>query len=142
TDVLKLSEHEAYHRIAAARTARRFPALLRMLAEGSLNLTSVRLLSPHLNEGNQEELLAAASGKSRRALEELLARRFPQPEVASSIRRLPGPRPSPDPSAVLATTVATAADPRAAGATIARQADEDGGGTPRSMVQTARVPST
>jgi len=98
TEVLRLSEHEAFHRITAARTARRFPVLLRMLTEGSLNLTTVRLLAPHLDEDNQEELRSAASGKSRRELEELLARRFPQPDVASSIRKLPGPRPTPAPS--------------------------------------------
>ena len=57
TEVLGLSEHAAYHRIVAARTARRFPVLLRMLAQGSLNLTSVRLLASHLTNGNLEELL-------------------------------------------------------------------------------------
>jgi len=54
TEVLKVSEHETYQRIAAARTSRRCPVLLRMLAEGSLNLTSVRLPAPRLNEDNQE----------------------------------------------------------------------------------------
>src|SRR3954465_7385116 len=77
--VLRLSEHEAYHRIRAARTARRFPVILGMLDEGSLNLTTVRLLSPHLTDANKEELLAAAAGKGRRDMEALLARRFPQP---------------------------------------------------------------
>jgi hypothetical protein len=113
-----------------------------MLAEGSLNLTSVRLLAPHLNEDNHAELLAAASGRSRRELEELLARRFPQPEVASSIRKLPCPRPSLDPSAMLATTRDPAAGPPAAAATPAAPADEDGGGTTRSPVPPAPVPSS
>src|SRR5439155_12866020 len=36
-----------------------------------------------------------ASGKSRREVEELLAQRFPQPDVASSVRKLPTPRPVP-----------------------------------------------
>ncbi|HSB61395.1 MAG TPA: hypothetical protein VLI67_06730, partial [Vicinamibacteria bacterium] len=51
-------------------------------------------------------------GKSKRELEELLARRFPQPEVASSIRRLPGPRPEPP-------AAPAAADATVAGATLA-----------------------
>src|SRR6185436_19522638 len=42
TDVLRLSEHEAYNRIEAARAARRFPVLLGLLGEGRLSLTTVR----------------------------------------------------------------------------------------------------
>ena len=77
TEVLRLSEAEAYNRIEAARAARRFPIVLDRLAEGSLNLTTVRLLASHLTDENHLELLAAASGKSRREVEELLARYSP-----------------------------------------------------------------
>jgi hypothetical protein len=91
TEVLRLSEHAAYHRILAARSARRFPVVLRMLAHGRLNLTAVRLLAAHLTEDNHDELFAAASGKSKRELQELLARHFPQPDVAATIRKLPSP---------------------------------------------------
>jgi hypothetical protein len=59
-EVLHLSEHEAYNRIEAARASRRFPVALERLAEGSLNLTTVRLLAPRLTEQNHRELLAAA----------------------------------------------------------------------------------
>jgi hypothetical protein len=93
TEVLHLSEAEAYNRIEAARAARRFPVILDRLAEGSLNLTTVRLLASHLTSENHLELLAAAAGKSRREVEELRARCFPQPDVASSVRKLPAPRP-------------------------------------------------
>jgi hypothetical protein len=41
TEVLRLSEHEAYHRILAARTARKYPRILAMLGDGILNLTTV-----------------------------------------------------------------------------------------------------
>lgn len=99
TEVLRLSEHAAYHRILAARMARRFPVVLRMRAQGSLNLTSARLLAAHLTQDNHDELLAAASGKSKRQVQELLARRFPQPEIASSIRKLPAPGPAAEPPA-------------------------------------------
>jgi hypothetical protein len=108
-EVLRLSEHAAYHRIVAARTARRFPVVLRMLAQASLNLTSVRLLAPHLSAGNHEELFAAASGKSKRELQELLARRFPQPDVAVSIRKLPAPRATPEPPRAFTLTGAAVA---------------------------------
>jgi hypothetical protein len=109
THVLRLSEHAAYHRIVAARTARRFPVVLRMLADGRLNLTSVRLLAAHLTRENHAELFAEASGKSKRELQELLARRFPQPEVMSSIRKLATARPGPEPPA-LALGLAVDAD--------------------------------
>jgi hypothetical protein len=36
-DVRRLSEPEAYHRILAARTARKHPRILAMLREGRLN---------------------------------------------------------------------------------------------------------
>src|SRR5687767_13905078 len=48
TAQLKFSEHEAYHRIEAARAAREFPVILERLREGALTLTAVTLLRPHL----------------------------------------------------------------------------------------------
>jgi hypothetical protein len=102
--VLQLSEAEAYNRIEAARAARKFPVILERLAEGSVNLTTVRLLASHLTEDNHLELLAVASGKSRRAVEELLAQRFRQPDVTSSIRKLPTTRPTPAPPIAAAST--------------------------------------
>src|SRR5207247_4843804 len=55
-DVLHLSEPAAYNRIEAARAARRFPAILRMLGEGSLSLATVRLLASILTAENHQEL--------------------------------------------------------------------------------------
>jgi hypothetical protein len=89
TDVLRLSEHEAYDRMRAAKVIRRYPAVLTLLVSGRVNLTTVRLLAPHLTRKNQEELFAAASGKSKRQVQELLARRYPKADVASSVRKLP-----------------------------------------------------
>src|SRR5262249_7408381 len=39
TEVLHLSEHEAYLRITAARLSRRFPVILDKLESGAVNLT-------------------------------------------------------------------------------------------------------
>jgi hypothetical protein len=89
TDALRLSEDEAYDRMRAAKVARRYPVVLGLLASGRVNLTTVRLLAPHLTRQNHEELLAAACGKRKRQVQELLAARFPQPDVACSIRKLP-----------------------------------------------------
>jgi hypothetical protein len=92
-DALGLSEWEAYNRIEVARAARRFPLILDMLADGSVNLTTVRLLAPHLTPDNHHEVLESARGKRKAEVEEIVARLSPRPEVASSIRRLPGPPP-------------------------------------------------
>jgi HNH endonuclease len=89
TDVLRLSEHEAYDRMRAAKVARRYPAVLTLLVTGRVNLTTVQLLAPHLTPKNQEELFSAASGKSKRQVQELLAWRYPRADVASSVRKLP-----------------------------------------------------
>ena len=89
-DVLRHSDSEAYDRMKAAKVARRYPVVLGLLASGSMNLTTVRLLAPHLTRKNHEELLAEASGKRKRQVQELLARWFPKPDVPSSVRKLPG----------------------------------------------------
>lgn len=89
TERLRLSEHEAYHRIEAARAARRFPQVLEQLRGGRLTLTTVRLLGPHLTEANCREVLAAAAGKSKREVEVLVAAMAPRPDVPASIRKVP-----------------------------------------------------
>jgi len=87
--VLHLSEDAVYNRIKTARAARRYPVIVNRLESGALSLTTVRLLAPRLTPENHQELLAAASGKGKQAVEELLARRFPQPDVPARVRRLP-----------------------------------------------------
>jgi hypothetical protein len=94
TEVLRFSEHETYNRIEAARAARRFPMVLDNLGDGALNLSTLRLLAPHLTKDNHETLVAAASGRSKRAVEELVARHYPLPPIPPSIRKLPPPRPT------------------------------------------------
>ena len=89
TAALGLSESETYNRIEAARAARRFPLVLDRLADGSLNLTTLRLIARHLTAANHEELVAAASGRTKHEVELLVARLFPRAEVASSVRKLP-----------------------------------------------------
>jgi hypothetical protein len=97
TGALRLAEHAAYNRIEAARLARRFPALLDLLADGSLNLSTARLLAPHLRPDNFETLVAQARGRSKREVEVLVAGLAPRPDVAASVRRLPTPTPMPTP---------------------------------------------
>ncbi len=77
TQVLHLSEHAAYGRIEAARAVRRFPVILERLGEGSVNLTAVGLLAAHLTRENHREVLDAARHRSKRQVEELVARLRP-----------------------------------------------------------------
>jgi hypothetical protein len=85
---LRMSEDEACRRIAAARLARRFPAVLQHVESSALHLSALGELGPYLTEDNHEELLRAASGKTKRQVQALLAERFPKPDVPSAIRRL------------------------------------------------------
>jgi hypothetical protein len=84
TEILRLSEHEAYHRILAARTARKHPRILAMLREGRLNLTTVRLVAPLLTEANAGQVLDEVAGLSKRQVEELVARHAPKPARSGS----------------------------------------------------------
>jgi hypothetical protein len=118
TQVLHLSEHAAYGRIEAARAARKWPAVLNLLADGSLHLTAVTLLGRHFTDENHRELLAAARHKTKREVEEILAALRPQPAVPSTVRKLPEPkRPSPVASPSLSPLMpAVKASPHAAAA--------------------------
>jgi hypothetical protein len=91
---LHLSEHAAYLRIESARLTRRFPVILDRLSDGSLHLTAVSLLGPHLTAGNHVELLDSAKHMSKREVEHLVARLRPQPDVPSVVRKLPAPWPA------------------------------------------------
>jgi hypothetical protein len=88
TQVLRLSEHAAYGRIAAARASRRFPAILELLASGAIMLTTVVLVAPHLTEENQEALLEGACHKTKPDVERLIACLHPQPDIETRIRRV------------------------------------------------------
>jgi 5-methylcytosine-specific restriction endonuclease McrA len=82
---LHFSEDAAYKRIRVARTARRFPVIFEMIANGRLHLTAVVFLAPYLTPENANELLAAADYKSKAAIEQLLAARFPQPDLPTLV---------------------------------------------------------
>jgi hypothetical protein len=92
---LRFSEDEACRRIEAARLARRFPGIDPLLRTGAISLTVLGLLKPHLTDHNHRELLAGISGSTVRQAKEWLAAQFPQPDVPSTIRKVPGHRPAP-----------------------------------------------
>jgi 5-methylcytosine-specific restriction endonuclease McrA len=102
TEVLRFSEHEAYLRITAARLAQRFPVVLEKLESGTVNLTTLKLLRKLLTTENHATLLAAAEHKSKREVEELVARVAPQPAVKPSIRKVPAAKTLSEPVATSA----------------------------------------
>lgn len=87
--VLHLSDWEAYYRIEAARVARRFPVIFDMLEDGSIHLTGVKLLAPHLTAENHRAVLESARWKSKLAIGEIVARLAPQSDVPTLVMALP-----------------------------------------------------
>lgn len=86
---LGLSENQAFHRMTAAKIARRFPVVFGMLERRAIHLSGLVQLRDFLTEQNHRELLEWAAGKSKRQLEALLAARFPGPGAPDSVRKLP-----------------------------------------------------
>ena len=90
---LGYSEDGASKRVRVARLVLRFPQALDELASGAIHLTGLFLLSGHLTEDNADRLIAEARGKSKRQLEELLARWAPRSDVPATITPS-GPEPA------------------------------------------------
>jgi 5-methylcytosine-specific restriction endonuclease McrA len=87
-----MSEQVTAKRLWAARTARRFPVVLELVARGELHLGAIHLLARHLTEENHERVLERARHRSSREVERLIAELAPRPDVVARIRALPGPR--------------------------------------------------
>ena len=109
TQVLHLSEHAAYNRIEAARAIRRFSLVLAALERGDVHLSAVKLLAPVLTFENHRELLTAAKHKSKREIEELIARVRPQPEIPALVRKMPARKPAGTGTGTATAAAATAA---------------------------------
>jgi len=82
---LGYAEDAALKRHRVAKVALRLPQVLDELRAGTIHLTGLFLLSQHLTEDNATTLLSEARGKSRRQIEELMARWFPRPDVPPSL---------------------------------------------------------
>jgi 5-methylcytosine-specific restriction endonuclease McrA len=89
TQLLHLSDAEAYLRIAAARAARQHPLLLTMLGDGRLHLSGIAKLSPHLTAQNRDAVLRRAAHRGKRQIEDLVAEISPRPDAPCLVRRLP-----------------------------------------------------
>jgi hypothetical protein len=89
TAALGFCKSTAGRRIAVARVCRKYPEAFARIARGELQLSALSLLAPHLTRENAAELFEACKHKSCDQVEELLAARFPKPDVRDSIRHLP-----------------------------------------------------
>ena len=54
-----------------------------------MNLSTVKMLAPHLTPENVDRVIGEASGRSKRDVEKIVARLAPKPDVAASVRKVP-----------------------------------------------------
>jgi len=88
-ETLRLCESTAGRHIAAARVCRNYPESFALVASGTLHASALSLLKKHLTPENATELFELCAHQSARKVEELLAARFPRPDVRDLVRRLP-----------------------------------------------------
>jgi hypothetical protein len=88
TEVLGWSEGMAFRRVRVARAVQLFPGLVDNIADGTLHLSGIVVLAPHLAGAGAGELIAAARGKSKRAIEQLVADHAPRPAASSTVTPL------------------------------------------------------
>lgn len=86
---LGMSEGEAYRRINAAKLVQRFPQLLAHIEAGDIHLSALVQLRDYFTEKNVADLVAAARGKNKMQIAELVARLAPRPDVPAKLRKLP-----------------------------------------------------
>jgi len=88
---LGMSEDEGHRRAHAATLAHKYPVILDMLLEGSIHLSTLRIIGKCLTPQNYGRVLEEARGKNKTELELLAATLDPQPDVPTVLRKLPQP---------------------------------------------------
>jgi hypothetical protein len=86
TKELHMSQGQTMRLLNAADIARICPEVLDMIRRGEVHLTGLSELKPHVRSKNVDELLAMARHRSKRSIQEELARRFPRRAPRSEIR--------------------------------------------------------
>lgn len=86
---LNYSENEAARRIQSARCVERIPEVKPLLESNSLSLTGVSLIAPFVTRENAPKLLAEVEGKSRRDIEKVLHREFPESRPQEEFLKIP-----------------------------------------------------
>ena len=75
-ETFKLSEGAVYRRIQVAKVVGKYPFVLDYLARGSLTLTNISLLCPHLTGKNANDILEACRGLTRKETEIFISKSF------------------------------------------------------------------
>src|SRR5688572_20595452 len=110
-EVLGYSEDAAWNRAATANAVRRYPVILGWLADGSLNVTTVRMLRPFLTEENHAAVLEEARRRSKREVELIVRRLDPKADVPSTVRKVAAPAVVPGPSSPSQPTLPADSNP-------------------------------
>ena len=92
-EVLGMSEDEGHRRAHAATLAHKYPVILDMLLEGSIHLSTLRIIGKCLTHQNHMRVLEQAREKNKTELELLAAALDPKPDVPTVLRKLPQPEP-------------------------------------------------
>jgi hypothetical protein len=112
-EALQMSEGVSYNLVEVARRVLAFPAILPLLADGSLNLTGVRILGGLLTPENHVALLESARSKTKVEIQMLAATLRPAPDVPMTTRKLPVQRMEPTTFSLAALPAAPRAAPDA-----------------------------
>jgi hypothetical protein len=75
--------------------ALKFPCVLDAIADGRVHVSGMSVLVSVLTSQNVERVLAAATHKSKREIERLVAAEAPKPDVPASVRKVPAVTDSP-----------------------------------------------
>lgn len=90
---LRLSEDEAFRRVAAARLVRSFSLLFDAIASGELHLTGLLMLGPHFTAENVAEVLSRAKHRTKKEIARLVRALDPLPDIPARVEPL-GPAPA------------------------------------------------
>lgn len=90
TEKYRYSPGAAYRRIQAAEVSEIAPDILKLLSEGKFNLMTISLIAPHITKENSKMLIQKVAGKSKMAVEYIVADLFGKEKVyRDKIWRLP-----------------------------------------------------
>jgi len=88
--VLNFSHDAAKKRVQVARKGGWLPVIFAAIADGRVHLSGMARLVPFLDEENVDALIEAATHRTCRDIELLLAERFPRAEVEEGVAEVPG----------------------------------------------------
>jgi len=110
---------------------RRYPVVLAWLADGSLSVTTVRILRRVLTPENYVGVLTEARHRSKKEVELIEARLNPKADVPSTIRRVPGAPASAPPLVLNPASLFANGDPATVSSPVSNPPAHGGGAAAR-----------